>query len=336
MVMTDDMRTGLRRSAGLAGSTFVLGVTFGALARAHGWGLGAPAVASLAIFSGSAQFALLAVLAGGGAAWTAVASGALINLRFFPMALSARPRYGAGGSSARSRPRRSWTARGSLPTKARAASTAACCSAPRSRNGRRGSPAPSSASSSPRPRESRRPAAPSSRPCCSWRCQLAPHSSAAPLPRSSASDAPTPRARADDLDLRRAHRARELRDQGHRPRDARHPTPPLARHRGHRTPRAGAPRRPRQLRHPWPQLVLRRQTTRPRRPHRRRQPHDRPTSPSLHHRRRRHHRRRPRRSLTSATESSPKPDTRTYQPRQPTPDHPLANLLLRRAVSRYR
>jgi len=36
MATIDDMRTGLRRSAGLAGSTFVLGVTFGALARAHG------------------------------------------------------------------------------------------------------------------------------------------------------------------------------------------------------------------------------------------------------------------------------------------------------------
>ena len=94
--MTDDMRTGLRRSAGLAGSTFVLGVTFGALARAHGWGLGAPVVASLTIFSGSAQFALLSALAGGGAAWTAVASGALINLRFFPMALAAAPALRGG------------------------------------------------------------------------------------------------------------------------------------------------------------------------------------------------------------------------------------------------
>jgi 4-azaleucine resistance transporter AzlC len=92
----DDIRTGLRRSAGLAASTFVLGVTFGALARAHGWGLGAPVVASLAIFSGSAQFALLTVLAGGGAAWTAVASAALINLRFFPMALSAAPALRGG------------------------------------------------------------------------------------------------------------------------------------------------------------------------------------------------------------------------------------------------
>jgi 4-azaleucine resistance transporter AzlC len=74
----------------------VLGLTFGALARAHGWGPGAPVVASLAIFSGSAQFALLTVLAGGGAAWTAVASAALINLRFFPMALSAAPALRGG------------------------------------------------------------------------------------------------------------------------------------------------------------------------------------------------------------------------------------------------
>jgi 4-azaleucine resistance transporter AzlC len=96
MAMIDDIRTGLRRSTGLAASTFVLGLTFGALARAHGWGLAAPAVASLAIFSGSAQFALLTVLAGGGAAWTAVASAALINLRFFPMALSAAPALRGG------------------------------------------------------------------------------------------------------------------------------------------------------------------------------------------------------------------------------------------------
>ena len=89
--MSPDLQAGLRRSAGLAASTFVLGVTFGALARARHWGFGAPIVASVAVFSGSAQFALLSALAGGGGAWTAVASGVLINLRFFPMALSAAP-----------------------------------------------------------------------------------------------------------------------------------------------------------------------------------------------------------------------------------------------------
>jgi len=96
MSTVDDIRTGVRRSTALAASTFVLGVTFGALARAHGWGLGAPVVASLTIFSGSAQFALLTVLGSGAAAWTAVASAALINLRFFPMALSAAPALQGG------------------------------------------------------------------------------------------------------------------------------------------------------------------------------------------------------------------------------------------------
>lgn len=96
MVVAEAVRTGLRRSVGLAASTFVLGVTFGAVARAHGWGLGAPIVASAVVFSGSAQFALLAALSGGGAAWTAVASAALINLRFFPMALAAAPALRGG------------------------------------------------------------------------------------------------------------------------------------------------------------------------------------------------------------------------------------------------
>jgi 4-azaleucine resistance transporter AzlC len=96
VAVIDDIRTGLRRSAGLAASTFVLGVTFGALARAHGWGFGAPVVASVAVFSGSAQFALLTVLTGGGAVWTAVASAALINLHFLPMALSVAPALRGG------------------------------------------------------------------------------------------------------------------------------------------------------------------------------------------------------------------------------------------------
>src|SRR5947199_10583133 len=91
MDMSDGMRSGLRRSGGLAGSTFILGVTFGALARANGWGLLPPVVASLTVFSGSAQFALLSVLASGGAAWTAFVSGPLIHLRLIPMGLAATP-----------------------------------------------------------------------------------------------------------------------------------------------------------------------------------------------------------------------------------------------------
>ena len=363
--MTDDIRTGLRRSAGLAGSTFVLGVTFGALARAHGWGLGAPMVASLAIFSGSAQFALLAVLAGGGAAWTAVASGALINLRFFPMALAAAPRVaGAGGSGARSRPRPSWTALGSWRTKARGASTAACCSAPRSRSGRRGSPAPSSASSSPHPadcsnatgldvvfpaffalllfdevrraRSARIAAAGAAVITAVLLLALPAGPALLGGARCRAPRPPTHKTRALVTTIWicvALTAARGLHDQGHRPAIlGNRPLP--ARQGGHRTPRPGAPRRPRHLRHPRPPLVLSQRATRSRRPHRRRRPHHRPTNPSLHHRRRHRHRHRPRRALTSATEANPKRDTRSYEPRRPTPDYPSSqSLLLRPAVS---
>ena len=96
MISAPAVRVGLRRSIGLAASTFALGVTFGAIARGHGWGLAAPIVASILVFSGSAQFALVTTLAGGGGAWAAVASAALINLRFFPMALSIAPALHGG------------------------------------------------------------------------------------------------------------------------------------------------------------------------------------------------------------------------------------------------
>jgi len=82
---------GARVGAGLAASSFLLAVTFGAMARQSGWGVLAPIVASMTVFSGSAQFALAAALAGGGSAWAAVASAGLINLRFLPMALAVTP-----------------------------------------------------------------------------------------------------------------------------------------------------------------------------------------------------------------------------------------------------
>ena len=87
---------GARIGAGLAASSFVLAVTFGALARQQGWGPVAPVVASLVVFSGSAQFALVTSLATGGAAWAAVASAALINLRFLPMAIAVTPALRGG------------------------------------------------------------------------------------------------------------------------------------------------------------------------------------------------------------------------------------------------
>ncbi|MEV0646337.1 AzlC family ABC transporter permease [Phytomonospora sp. NPDC050363] len=79
---------GVKVGVGLASAAFVLAVTFGALARAEGWGVLAPIVCSLVVFSGSAQFALAAALAGGGGIPTAIMAAALINGRFIPMGVA--------------------------------------------------------------------------------------------------------------------------------------------------------------------------------------------------------------------------------------------------------
>jgi 4-azaleucine resistance transporter AzlC len=84
-------RAGMRTGIGLAAAAFVLAVTFGATARTEGWGVIAPVVCSVLVFSGSAQFALATALAGGGGVVPAVASAALINGRFLPMGVAVTP-----------------------------------------------------------------------------------------------------------------------------------------------------------------------------------------------------------------------------------------------------
>jgi 4-azaleucine resistance transporter AzlC len=79
---------GLRLGLVLSVPTFVMAITFGALARSAGWGVAAPIVCSVLVFSGSAQFALLTALGGGSGALTAVAAAASINARFIPMGVA--------------------------------------------------------------------------------------------------------------------------------------------------------------------------------------------------------------------------------------------------------
>jgi predicted branched-subunit amino acid permease len=85
----------MRIGAGLAAPAFLLAVTFGSVAVDSGWGRAAPVVASIAVFSGSAQFTLVTALAGG-TAWAAVVSATLMNLRFLPMALAVAPALRGG------------------------------------------------------------------------------------------------------------------------------------------------------------------------------------------------------------------------------------------------
>jgi 4-azaleucine resistance transporter AzlC len=77
-------------------ATFVLGISFGVLARSLGWGTIAPIVFSVIAFSGSAQFAVASVLGSGGGALPAIAAAALLNARFGPMGVAVAP-YLKGG-----------------------------------------------------------------------------------------------------------------------------------------------------------------------------------------------------------------------------------------------
>ncbi len=87
---------GARASVPFAIATFVLGISFGVLARSLGWGIVAPIVFSVVAFSGSAQFAVAAVLGAGGGAIAAILAAVLLNARFGPMGVAVA-RYLKGG-----------------------------------------------------------------------------------------------------------------------------------------------------------------------------------------------------------------------------------------------
>ena len=87
---------GARAALPFALATVVLGVSFGVLARSLGWGVLAPVVFSVVAFSGSAQFAVAAVLGAGGGAFAAVAAAVLLNARFLAMGVAVAP-YLKGG-----------------------------------------------------------------------------------------------------------------------------------------------------------------------------------------------------------------------------------------------
>ncbi len=87
---------GVRAGLPFALATLVLGISFGVLARSLGWGTLAPIVFSIIAFSGSAQFAVAAVLGAGGGAAAAVLAAILLNARFGPMGVAVAP-YLKGG-----------------------------------------------------------------------------------------------------------------------------------------------------------------------------------------------------------------------------------------------
>lgn len=74
----------------------LLGVSFGVLAVKAGFPVVAAIVMSALVHAGSAQFAALAVVTGGGGIPTAVAAGTLMNGRFLPMGLALGPSLPGG------------------------------------------------------------------------------------------------------------------------------------------------------------------------------------------------------------------------------------------------
>ena len=88
MTREDSFRRGLRIGLGFAIPGFVLAVSFGVLARSLGWGVVAPIVSSIVVFSGSAQFAIANVLGAGGTVAAAVVAAVLVNARFAPMSVA--------------------------------------------------------------------------------------------------------------------------------------------------------------------------------------------------------------------------------------------------------
>jgi predicted branched-subunit amino acid permease len=87
---------GARAVLPLAGVIGILGVLFGVLARSAGLSLAAATVMSATTFSGSAQFAAVSVLGGGGTVGAAVAAAALLNTRYVATGAALAPALGGG------------------------------------------------------------------------------------------------------------------------------------------------------------------------------------------------------------------------------------------------
>jgi len=92
-----DERRAIRQGISVAIATAAYGISFGALSVASGLDVWQTCALSLLMFSGGSQFALVGVIAGGGAPATAVASAAILGVRNALYGLSVRPWLGVRG-----------------------------------------------------------------------------------------------------------------------------------------------------------------------------------------------------------------------------------------------
>jgi 4-azaleucine resistance transporter AzlC len=82
---------GARAVLPLALATGMMGISFGIVTYALGWGVVAPIVFSVIAFSGTAQFAVASVLGEGGGLVPAIVAAVLLNARFLPMGFAVAP-----------------------------------------------------------------------------------------------------------------------------------------------------------------------------------------------------------------------------------------------------
>jgi 4-azaleucine resistance transporter AzlC len=88
--------SGVRLGLPYAAVGCVLSLSFGVLARQAGFTPLQAIATAMLVFAGSAQFAALAVLTGGGSAAAAVAAGTLMNGRFLAMGIALAPSLPGG------------------------------------------------------------------------------------------------------------------------------------------------------------------------------------------------------------------------------------------------
>ncbi len=87
----ESFRAGLRAGVPYAIAGGVLALSFGVVARQAGFSAVAAIAMSAIVFAGSAQFAAVSIVAGGGGIGAAVAAAALMNSRFLPMGVALAP-----------------------------------------------------------------------------------------------------------------------------------------------------------------------------------------------------------------------------------------------------
>ena len=84
-------RAGVRAAVPYAIAGGVLALSFGIVARQAGFSAVGAIVMSAIVFAGSAQFAAVSIVAGGGGIGAAVGAAALMNSRFLPMGVALAP-----------------------------------------------------------------------------------------------------------------------------------------------------------------------------------------------------------------------------------------------------